>query len=307
MRSACAAGFVYKTEDDLISNNFQPFRRPSAFTVPFTFARHRAGRRGAAPADDRDHHDVSASRRRRRPTSRRTTVVMNVDQYSRYKTVEVSHQQALQQPVVGVDRRRAHVDDATSRTASQRNPNNARRGGPHDLELQGDGQLRRAVWHPDLAGAASPVGLQLRPDGDDLVRRPASSHVGGTATSGTLAYVEPMNANREDNIWVFDIRAEKTVELHRAHARARCSSTCSTSRTATRRRRSAAPRAWATSVRPRFSRRAPRASASASSGKQVWGPRRGAPTSSLSRPIARLQRRPPERQFQHHRSRAART
>jgi hypothetical protein len=28
-----------------------------------------------------------------------------------------------------------------------------------------------------------------------------------------------MNANREDNIWVFDVRAEKTVNLHGADAR----------------------------------------------------------------------------------------
>ena len=29
-------GFVYKTEDDLISNNFQRDRGPDAYTVPFT-------------------------------------------------------------------------------------------------------------------------------------------------------------------------------------------------------------------------------------------------------------------------------
>ena len=30
-------------------------------------------------------------------------------------------------------------------------------------------------------------------------------------TSGTTAYVESMDANREDNIWVFDARAEKQL------------------------------------------------------------------------------------------------
>jgi hypothetical protein len=34
-----------------------------------------------------------------------------------------------------------------------------------------------------------------------------------TSAGNTTAYVEPMNANREDNIWVFDVRAEKTVNL----------------------------------------------------------------------------------------------
>ena len=28
-------------------------------------------------------------------------------------------------------------------------------------------------------------------------------------------YLEPSNSNREDNIWVFDVRAEKTVNVHR--------------------------------------------------------------------------------------------
>ena len=36
-----------------------------------------------------------------------------------------------------------------------------------------------------------------------------------TATSngaaGTVAYVEAMDANREDNIWVFDVRVEKSL------------------------------------------------------------------------------------------------
>ena len=44
-----------------------------------------------------------------------------------------------------------------------------------------------------------------------------SAPAGLTATSGTgdraTAYVEPANANREDNIWVFDVRAEKTVPI----------------------------------------------------------------------------------------------
>jgi hypothetical protein len=34
----------------------------------------------------------------------------------------------------------------------------------------------------------------------------------GLIASGT-AYVEPANANREDNIWVFDVRGEKTVNF----------------------------------------------------------------------------------------------
>ena len=34
----------------------------------------------------------------------------------------------------------------------------------------------------------------------------------GLIASG-LAYADAANANREDNIWVFDVRAEKTLQL----------------------------------------------------------------------------------------------
>ena len=39
----------------------------------------------------------------------------------------------------------------------------------------------------------------------------AAANCGCTAT-GT-AYAEPSNANREDNIWVFDVRAEKQLSF----------------------------------------------------------------------------------------------
>ena len=45
--------------------------------------------------------------------------------------------------------------------------------------------------------------------GQFTIATPAGS---GLVASG-LAYAEPANANREDNIWVFDIRAEKTLQL----------------------------------------------------------------------------------------------
>jgi hypothetical protein len=38
---------------------------------------------------------------------------------------------------------------------------------------------------------------------------------GGTpaAAAATLIYLEPANANREDNIWVFDTRVERSIKL----------------------------------------------------------------------------------------------
>jgi hypothetical protein len=41
------------------------------------------------------------------------------------------------------------------------------------------------------------------------ISAPAGS---GVVASG-IAFAEPMNANREDNIWVFDVRAEKSMNL----------------------------------------------------------------------------------------------
>ena len=45
-------------------------------------------------------------------------------------------------------------------------------------------------------------------------RRTASSRTCSVTGSGTGFYLEPANSNREDNIWVFDVRAEKTATLH---------------------------------------------------------------------------------------------
>ena len=88
------------------------------------------------------------------------------------------------------------------------NPNAAGRGRSHDLELQGVGFVRRAVGHPPVADAPSPVGRQLRAHHHDL----GAGRFGAFSASGTH-YVEPSNSNREDNIWVFDIRAEKTINI----------------------------------------------------------------------------------------------
>jgi hypothetical protein len=44
---------------------------------------------------------------------------------------------------------------------------------------------------------------------------PAGSGLAATSGTGDRAtyYLEPMNANREDNIWVFDVRAERSVNI----------------------------------------------------------------------------------------------
>jgi len=45
------------------------------------------------------------------------------------------------------------------------------------------------------------------------ISAPAALNLTATSSqnAGTIAYVEAMDANREDNIWVFDVRVEKTL------------------------------------------------------------------------------------------------
>jgi hypothetical protein len=68
----------------------------------------------------------------------------------------------------------------------------------------------------------APYGIRLSPvlrhqSGRDYARTltitaPAGLIATASGTGGNIAYAEPMSANREDNIWVFDLRAEKTLE-----------------------------------------------------------------------------------------------
>jgi hypothetical protein len=95
----------------------------------------------------------------------------------------------------------------------ERNPNNP-------------GVEDRTLWNFKASGSYdAPWGIRLSPvlrhqSGANYARTltiSAASALGITATSsstaGTAAYAEPMDANREDNIWVFDIRAERNLNI----------------------------------------------------------------------------------------------
>jgi hypothetical protein len=186
-------GFVYKTEDDLICTSCQPYRPFSAFTDPFPFVDTMTGRTitlfgipGTAPA---------------------TARVTNYGEYGRYKTYELSvtkrHSNRWSFQVGG-----AHTWSTDFPNGPQRSPNNP-------------GAEDRTNWN--LKATASydgPWGVRLTPvlrhqSGANYARTFVIPSRAGFITSAgsTVGYVEPMNANREDNIWVFDLRAEKTVGL----------------------------------------------------------------------------------------------
>jgi hypothetical protein len=77
----------------------------------------------------------------------------------------------------------------------------------------------RTTWNLKASGSYdAPFGIRLSPvlrhqSGANYARTVAIRAPSGLIATGT-AYVEPMDANREDNIWVFDVRAEKTVAFN---------------------------------------------------------------------------------------------
>ena len=82
------AGFVYKTEDDLIDTSYQPFRGLDAYTVPFTYVDIGVdGRSGTSDDRNLTFYGIPTATFN---TLNRANQQMNVDQFSRYKTIEAS-------------------------------------------------------------------------------------------------------------------------------------------------------------------------------------------------------------------------
>jgi hypothetical protein len=210
------SGFVYKTEDDLIAT-YQPFRSLDAFTVPFNFVDIGVDGR-AGTSDDRTIQmlGLPTSQQANFPT---TQVVMNVPQYSRAKTFEVSlsrrYSNRWSATLGGAHTWLTEFPNGTGTDSTvngyPRNPNNP-------------GAEDRTFWNFKLSASYDAAfGIRLSPvlrhqSGRDFARtltvtNPAGLIATNSGTGGNIAYAEPMSANREDNIWVFDLRAEKTIDL----------------------------------------------------------------------------------------------
>ena len=88
----------------------------------------------------------------------------------------------------------------------------------------------RTVWNFKASGSYDAAyGIRISPvlrhqSGVNYARTGTLTFPTGVTATGTGIYLEPSNSNREDNIWVFDVRAEKTVNVT-DRARFRCSST----------------------------------------------------------------------------------
>jgi hypothetical protein len=203
------AGFVYKTEDDLIDTSAQPLRGLDAFTVPFTYVDIGLdGRRGTA--DDRNIQmlGLPSAQADQFPA---TTIVSNSSEFARFKTVEMSLSRRYS------NRWSASLGGAYTMmrnfpSAPQRNPNNP-------------GAEDRSIWNFKATGSYdAPYGIRLSPvlrhqSGVNYAREltitsPAGLIATSGGTGGNRAYADAAEANREDNIWVFDVRAEKTVPFN---------------------------------------------------------------------------------------------
>jgi hypothetical protein len=77
----------------------------------------------------------------------------------------------------------------------------------------------RTLWNFKASGSYDgPWGVRLSPvlrhqSGVNFARTATLTFPAGVTATGTAITVEPANSNREDNIWVFDVRAEKTVNM----------------------------------------------------------------------------------------------
>jgi hypothetical protein len=198
-------GFVYKTEDNLFSL-YVPARGPDVYAangVPFNFTDIGVdGVRGSA--DDRVLTYLGL------PTSGgfgTKQIEMNTGQYSRYKTFETS-----------MNKRYGNKWSASiggSFTWLGDFPNGAFPQNPAQPGFE-----ERTQWNFKASGSYdAPFGIRLSPvlrhqSGTAYARTNTLTFPTGITGTGTTIYMEPMNANREDNVTVIDIKAEKSVTLH---------------------------------------------------------------------------------------------
>jgi hypothetical protein len=199
-------GFVYKTEDDLIST-YIPGRGLDAYAragVPFIFVDIGVdGVRGTS--DDKNIPMVGLPSANAATVFPANQVVMNLPQFGRYKTFEVS-----------LNKRYANKWSG-SMGYSYTLQHNFVNGYPQNPNQPFDED--RTLWNfKATASYDGPLGLRFSPvlrhqSGTNFARTGTIAAAAGLFVTGTTFYVEPSDANREDNIWVFDTRFERTFNL----------------------------------------------------------------------------------------------
>ena len=204
------AGFVYKTEDDLITpNNYQTLRGAGARTrLPFTFIDIGVdGVRGTA--DDRNVTMLGFPTANAAAVPDRRSSSANVPQFSRYKTVEASMNKRYGNKwSASLGGSYTMMNDFPNNYPQ--NPNNPGAEDRSTWSFKATAQLRRAVGHPHLAGASSSVGRRTTRARCRFRRRrsPASASVG----AARVCRAARMRTAKTTST-VFDVRAEKSFSL----------------------------------------------------------------------------------------------
>lgn len=205
-------GFVYKTEDDLISQ-YNPDRPISAYTVHFTITD--VGPDGVAGGgDDRTITLYGVPAENAGTLFPLTNVVMNTPRFSRYKTVEASVAKRLSN--------RWSMQAGGSHTWAREFPGSPVNPNGYPNTPNGTFDEPTTRWDFKIAGTyEGPLGIRFSPllrhqAGQNFARQISVGAANATAVgaifSGTIN-VEPMNARRLDNITVLDLRVERGFEL----------------------------------------------------------------------------------------------
>jgi hypothetical protein len=206
------AGFVYKTQDNLIQT-YVPGRSVlnGAYSVPFPFTD--IGPDGRANTGDESIitlYGMPSSQAANFPLG---SVVMNLPRAEDFKTFEISANRRYSNKWSGqVSYSNTWLNDypVGLATGFPTNPNQP-------------GRLPRTTWQFKATGSYDlPWSIRISPvlraqSGENYAREisvPASAATPfGLILPASTIYADNPSDNRQDNIWVFDVRLEKTVEI----------------------------------------------------------------------------------------------
>ena len=206
-------GFVYKTEDDLTGTTF-PGRPLSAYSVPFNFV-DRGPDNVVGSGDDKNVtlFGIPTANLASFPVNQ---LVSNVPgRQSRYKTFESSLNKRFSNRWSGQLGGAYTISSDFPETVLNSFPRNASLPGLQD----------RTNWSLKVTGSyEGPLGVRISPivrhqSGVNYARTISVPGNGGLPASAgitfpaSIIYAESADSRREDNIWVFDTRFERTFSV----------------------------------------------------------------------------------------------
>ncbi|MFN7976754.1 MAG: carboxypeptidase regulatory-like domain-containing protein [Vicinamibacterales bacterium] len=203
-------GYVYKTEDDLTGATFQG-RPLSAYSVPFNYVDVGPDNvRGTSDDQNITLHGIPTASLANFPA---TQTIDNVPgRKSRYQTYEASLNKRFSQKWSG--------QLGGSWTKQKDFPEAVTASYPRNLDLPG--LENRTFWSMKAtASYEAPLGIRVSPvvrhqSGTNYARTiavPGSAAPAGVTFPASTIYAEAADSRREQNIWVFDTRFERTFNV----------------------------------------------------------------------------------------------